>query len=90
MEVNNGKIWGRICVEGWTTSHGTFVCKQYGYEGAAAALSLPFDVSAPESTEVLISLDPQCVGNLNSVDCKAEVKANCECKNVTAGIVCCK
>ena len=90
MEVSDGKIWGRICEEGWTISHAAFVCKQHGYKGAVAASSIPFDVSADEQTEVLIRLDPYCGGNLNSADCKADVNANCECKNVTAGIICCK
>ena len=92
MEVNDGKIWGRICVEGWTIGHGAFVCKQHGYEGAIATLSLPFHVSTAGQTDVLISLlhDSNCFDYLNSVDCRGDISANCECKNVTAGIICCK
>ena len=90
VEVNDGKMWGRICVEGWTISHGAFVCKQHGYEGAIATVSRPFDASTSEEKEVLINLDPVCAGNLNSVECRRDISATCECKNVAAGIVCCK
>ena len=92
VEVNDGKIWGRICVKDWTLNHGASVCKQHGYKGAIATLSVPFDVSTAEQTRVLINIHRDCRirGNLNSVDCRADISADCECQNVTAGIICSK
>ena len=94
VEVNDGNTWGRICVEGWAILHGKSVCKEHGYEGAIAILSLPFDmfdVSTAEQTDVLINPDPECSGgNLNSIECRSDISAACKCSNVTAGVICCK